>query len=353
MPPGTERSAAPPVGFVVLGADHPHVLGMAEGLIAAGAECRGHWTADPSAAPARTFAGRFPQAPLAAYDRLVEDAGATLVVTAAVPDQRARIAADAMRHGKDVLSAKPGCLTLDQLALVQQAQAATGRRWSVWFSERVASPATVRAAELVAGGAIGRVLQVLGLGPHRLDAPTRPPWFFEPRRAGGILTDIASHQADQFLHFTGADPEQVRVVASAAGNLAHPEHPRFTDYGEMLLAAPGCRGYARVDWFTPDGLPTWGDGRLVVTGTDGYVEARKYVDLAGRPGGDHLFLADGGGVRRIDCTGVPLTFFTDLLADVTAGAGTALPPGRAVAATELAIRAELSAEPVAAPPPAE
>ena len=59
----------------------------------------------------------------------------------------------------------------------------------------------------------------------------------------------------------------------------------------------------RVDWFTPDGLPTWGDGRLTILGTEGTIELRKYVDIAGRPGGDHLFLVDKKGVRHIDCSG--------------------------------------------------
>ncbi|MFI1095695.1 Gfo/Idh/MocA family protein [Streptomyces sp. NPDC020917] len=340
-----------PVGFAVLGVDHPHALGMAAGLLAAGAVCRGYWTPDPSAGAARAFAERFPQVAAIPYGQLVEDPSTALVATAAVPDRRAGIAVDAMRNGKDVLTAKPGCLTLDELALVERTRAETGRLWSVWFSERLASAATVRAARLVAEGAVGRVVHVLGLGPHRLDAPTRPGWFFDAERAGGILADLAAHQADQFLQITGADPARVRVVSSASGNLGHPEHPRFADFGDVVLAAPGCRGYARVDWFTPDGLPTWGDGRLVVTGTDGYLEVRKYVDLGGRPGGDHLFLADGASVRRIDCTDVPLTFFPDLLADVAHRTETALPPGRAAAATALALRAQRDAEPCDSPAP--
>jgi predicted dehydrogenase len=341
-----------PVGFAVVGVDHPHALGMVEGLLAAGAVCRGYWTGDPAGGVARAFAARFPQLAPAAYDRLVEDPSTALVVTAAVPDRRAGIAVDAMRHGKDVLSAKPGCLTLGELDLVERTRAEHGRLWWVWFSERLASAATVRAARLVADGAIGRVVHVLGLGPHRLDAPSRPEWFFDPARAGGILADLATHQADQFLEITGADPGRVRVAASSTGNLGHPGHPRFADFGDMVLDAPGCRGYARVDWFTPDGLPTWGDGRLVVTGTDGYLEVRKYLDLGGRPGGDHLFLADRTAARRVDCADVPLTFFADLLADVADRAQTALPPGRAAAATEIALRAQRDAVPCAMPFPA-
>ena len=71
----------------------------------------------------------------------------------------------------------------------------------------------------------------------------------------------------------------------------------------MVLASDRATGYIRVDWFTPDGLPTWGDGRLFLLGTEGTIELRKYIDIAGRPGGDHLFLVDRDGIRHIDCAG--------------------------------------------------
>jgi hypothetical protein len=47
----------------------------------------------------------------------------------------------------------------------------------------------------------------------------------------------------------------------------------------MLKGENGASGYFRCDWFTPDGLSTWGDGRLTLLGTEGYIEIRKYVDL--------------------------------------------------------------------------
>ena len=70
-----------------------------------------------------------------------------------------------------------------------------------------------------------------------------------------------------------------------------------------MLRGDRGTGYIRVDWFTPDGLSTWGDGRLTILGTDGFIEIRKNVDIGGRPGGSHLFLVDQKDTRYIDCQG--------------------------------------------------
>ena len=246
-----------------------------------------------------------------------------------------------MRHGKDYLSDKPGFTTLDQLAEARRVQRETGRIYSVCYSERFQNRATVRAGELVQSGAIGRPIQTVGLGPHRLNAASRPAWFFERSRYGGILADIGSHQADQFLFFTGSTSAE--VVASQVANFAHPEYPELEDFGDMLLRGDGGRGYIRVDWFTPDGLGTWGDGRLTILGTDGYIELRKYIDLAGRPGGDHLFLVDKQETRYIDCRDQDLPFGRQLLNDVRNRTETAMPQAHAFLASELALRAQAMA----------
>ncbi|HKT02611.1 MAG TPA: Gfo/Idh/MocA family oxidoreductase [Rugosimonospora sp.] len=325
--------------FGVIGVAHPHATNLTAGLLGAGAECAGYWPGPGADAAVAGFAARFPELPTVDDPgRLLDDPAVALVVTADIPDRRAAVAVTAMRAGKDVLAAKPGCVTLAELAAVRDAAAATGRMWTVAFSERLHVPSVVRAGELVRAGRIGRVVQTLGVGPHRLNRPSRADWFFDPDRSGGILTDLASHQIDQFLHFTGSTGAE--VVASTVANHAHPDLPRFADFGEVLLRGDGGHGYARVDWYTPDGLPTWGDGRLTVLGTEGYLEIRKYVDVAGAPGTDHLFLVDGGRVERVDCAGVALPFYPDLLRDVAERTDRAMPAGHAFRVTELAIRAE-------------
>jgi predicted dehydrogenase len=186
------------------------------------------------------------------------------------------------------------------------------------------------------------VINITGLGPHRLDKPERPGWFFRREQTGGILADIGSHQCEQFLFLTNA--QEAEVVAATVANRANPDTPELQDFGEMLLRPPDATGYIRVDWFTPDGLPTWGDGRLVILGTEGYIELRKYVDLAGQPGADHLLLVDRKGVHRIDCSSVELPYGRQLVQDILQRSETAIPQARCFKAMELALRAQALAE---------
>jgi predicted dehydrogenase len=195
----------------------------------------------------------------------------------------------------------------------------------------------VKAGKLVKEGAIGKVIQTLGMGPHRLQLPTRPDWFFDPEAFGGIIVDIASHQVDQFLFYTGSTTGE--VVASSVGNFGMPEKPDFQDFGEVLLRSDKASGYVRVDWFTPEALPTWGDGRLTILGTEGYIELRKYVDIQGRPGGNHLFLADKKGTRYLDCSKVPLPFGPQFITDIVERTSVAQDQEGALLAAELVLTA--------------
>lgn len=331
-----------PIRFAAIGLDHRHIYDMIGGMQAAGGECVGWWT-DGSPETLNGFAQRFPDLPRVQDKRaLLEDPRIDVILTAAVADQRASIAIEAMQHGKDVMADKPGCTTLADLEAIRRTIDETGRIWSVNFSERFLVPAVGEALRLAREGAIGRVVQTIGLGPHRLNAKLRDPWFFERRQYGGILTDIASHQIDQFLVFTGSDDAE--IVSASARNLAHPQWPGLQDFGELLLRSEKGHGYVRVDWFTPDGLPSWGDGRLLVLGTEGYIELRKYIDIAGRPGTNHLFLVNGTRVEHIPCEGLPLTYFTEFSADVLNRTETAMPQGHAFRVMELAIRAQMRAE---------
>jgi predicted dehydrogenase len=266
------------------------------------------------------------------------------VISASIPNERAPLGVAVMRHGKDFMVDKPGITTLEQLAEVRRVQAETKRIYSILYSERFENRATVKAGELVKAGAIGQVLQTIGLGPHRMNAPTRPPWFFERERYGGILCDIASHQFDQFLFFTGS--RRAEVVASQVGNVRHPQYPGLEDFGDVMLRGDGGSGYVRVDWFTPDGLGSWGDGRLTILGSDGFIEIRKNIDIAGRPGGDHLFLVNQKETRYFDCSGERLPYGEQLVDDVLNRTQTAMPQEHCFLATELALQAQKKAQPV-------
>src|SRR5262245_50358658 len=329
------------VRFSVIGVNHNHIYGQVNLLLRAGAELVDFFAPEPDLAA--HFARTYPQArEVGSAAEILEDPHIQLIVTAGIPSDRAPLGIAVMRHGKDFMSDKPGFTTLEQLAEARRVQAETGRIYSVCYSERFESPATVRAGELVQTGAIGRVVQTIGLGPHRVGLHNRPDWFFRRAQYGGILADIGAHQVDQFLFFTNSHTAE--VVTAQVANYHHPDYPELEDFGDLVLRGDGGTGYIRVDWFTPQGLGTWGDGRLTILGTDGYIEIRKYIDIAGRPGGNHLFLVDQQQTQYIDCSDVVLPYGAQLVSDVLNRTQTAMTQEHCFLASELALQAEAQAQ---------
>src|SRR5258708_5957901 len=335
------KAKAPRIRFAVVGLNHGHIYGQVEAVLHGGGELVSFFAKEPDLAS--SFSKRHPQAKLAGSEReIVDDHSIQLAVSASIPNERAPLGIEVMRHGKDFMVDKPGMTTLEQLAEVRRVQKETHRIYSILYSERLENRASVKAGELVKAGAIGQVIQTIGLGPHRMNPKTRPAWFFERERYGGILCDIGSHQFDQFLFFTGSTRAQ--VIAAQVGNVHHPDQPGIEDFGDVMLSGNGGSGYIRVDWFTPGGLNTWGDGRLTILGTDGYIELRKYVDIAGRPGTDHLFLVDQKETRYIDCKEQKLPYGEQLVNDILNRTETAMPQEHCFLAMELALQAEKQAQ---------
>jgi predicted dehydrogenase len=326
--------------FGVIGINHGHIYGQTQVMLDAGCRIKSFHAPEDDLAAA--YSKAFPSAKRVTDEReILEDPEILLVLGAGILADRAPMAVRAMRHGKDVMLDKPGATTLGQLAELRQTQSETGRILSILYSEHYTQPATIAAGDLVKVGAIGRVLQTIGLGPHRIGNYPRPDWFWKHERTGGILADIGSHQIEQFLFFTGSDAAE--VVTSQVANYDHPQNPEFEDFGDVMLRSGHASGYVRVDWFTQDGLPVWGDGRLFILGTEGTIELRKYVDIAGRPGGDHLFLVDRTGTRCIDCSGTKITYGQQLRDDVLNRTETAMPQKHCFMATELALTAQAKA----------
>lgn len=328
--------------FAAIGLDHRHIFGMSASMIAVGAECAGYWT-EGAPHPLAGFVKRFPDVPrIDDLKALMEDETIALMLIAAPPAARASLSIQAMRHGKDVMLDKPGCLTEEDLAEVRQVVAETGRIWSVNFSERFEVPAATCADDLLASGAIGDVVQTVSLAPHRLNAPTRPQWFWDPKDYGGIIGDIGTHQIDQFLHFANVDDAE--IVHAAVGNFANPDRPAFQDFGEINLRSGNKQGYARLDWYTPDALPNWGDGRLTILGTEGYIELRKYADVGGREGTDHVFLVNKTECRHINAQSAALPYFSRLAVDIRDRTETACPQAHTFKVMDLAIAAQRAAQ---------
>jgi predicted dehydrogenase len=328
--------------FAAIGLDHGHIYGQCNGLLEAGGQLV--WVFDPDPQKTAAFCKTYPGVQVARSEQqILDDRSLHLIVSACVPCERGPLGLRAMAHGKDYFTDKPPFTSLDQLEAARRQVADTQRIFAVYYAERLHVEAAVRAGQLIEQGAIGRVVQVLGLGPHRLNAPSRPAWFWDPQQYGGILVDIGSHQIEQFLFYTGA--RAATVLHSKVGNYHHADFPAFQDFGDAtLLADNGATFYFRVDWFTPQGLGCWGDGRTFILGTDGYIELRKYLDVARDAIGDHLYLVDHQGEHHFAVHGqVGFPYFGQLILDCLQRTERAMPQAHTFLAIELALKAQQQA----------
>lgn len=332
--PSSKKEA---IKFSVIGLNHGHIYGMVDSLINGGGTMVAVFAKEPGLM--ESFTKRYPKVKIAKSEKeILEDTSIQLVASASIPVERAPLGILAMQAGKDFMTDKPGILTLEQLKEVKKVQQETKRIYSIVYSERLGNPASVKAGELVDAGAIGKVVQTIGLGPHRMRPETRAEWFFDPNKAGGILCDIGSHQCDQFLFYTNSQKAEVNY--SQIGNFKNSHIPEYQDFGDMSIRSPHATGYIRIDWFTPDGLDTWGDGRTFILGTEGYIEMRKYIDIAGREGGNHLFLVNQKETKYFDCSNIYMPYGEQLVNDVVHRTETAMSQDHCFLATELALKAQ-------------
>ncbi|MFW5886007.1 MAG: Gfo/Idh/MocA family protein [Halanaerobium sp.] len=325
--------------FAAIGLDHGHIYGMCNGLIEAGAELKLVYDSDPQ--KTKEFKEKFPQVKVVETEaEIYNDQNIDLIACASIPVDRYRIGLKALASGKNFFSDKPGFTKLEQIKKAKEKVEKTGLRWGVYYSERIHVESAVYAGQLIDQGAIGRVIQVIGTGPHRIRENKRPDWFFNPEQYGGILCDIGSHQIEQFLHYAGA--EDAEVLHSKIANYKYKQYSGFHDFGDAALAADnGATFYFRVDWFTPDGLGSWGDGRVTILGTDGYIEVRKYIDIARDKTGDHLYLVNNEGEKHFELAGeVGFPFFGEFILDCINGTEDSMTQSHIFKAAELSVKAQ-------------
>ena len=323
--------------------DHGHINGQVNGLLGAGGTLTHVF--DPDASRVGAFVERFPGTKVVdSFDRLLEDDSIRLIASAAIPNQRGTIGERVMKAGKDYFTDKSPFTTLAQLRSAQTTQATTGRRYFVYYAERLHNEAAWQAGEIIAKGEIGRVLQVVCLAPHRLSEATRPDWFFDKNAYGGIITDIGSHQVEQFLTYAGCQDAEVNFAR--VENFSNADRPGLEDFGEYSLVGDnGASFYSRVDWFTPEGMPVWGDGRTFIVGTEGSLEVRKYLDLGRQTPASLILKVDGENVETIDCADrIGYPFFGQLILDSLNGTEHAMSQAHIFKAAELSMSAQAVAD---------
>ena len=326
----------------IIGIDHGHIFDMLDEMLKEDCNCNYFWT-EGSPLTLKEFNKKYPNIKrLENKDDILKNDEIDMVLISSIPKDRANLSIEALKAKKDVMVDKPGCITLDQLNNLKEIVKETGKIWSVNFSERFHVAAVAKAEELVAEGKIGKVKQTMGTGPHRQGNYERPDWFYDRESYGGIITDIGSHQIHQFLVFTNSN--KAKITHAIAENTTKKKIPGFQDFGEINLTGNGGHGYIRLDWFTPDALPTWGDGRLFIFGDKGFIEIRKYTDLAKSNLGNHLYYANNDEVKYIDCSNVKLPYFRNLINDVLNKTETACSQEITYLSMELAIKAQELAE---------
>ena len=322
--------------------DHGHIYGMCNGLTEAGAEIK--WVYDPDLEKVEKFKEQFPNVQVASsLEEVLEDPDIQLVAAAAIPNKRGPLGVQVMEAGKDYFTDKTPFTTLEQLEEAKKTVEKTGQKYMVYYSERLHVESAVFADQLIKDGAIGRVLQVINLAPHLLNAHIRPDWFFEREKYGGILCDIGSHQIEQFLHYT--ENTEAEVVRSQVANYHAKDYPELEDFGDcMIVGGNGATHYFRVDWLTPKGLGVWGDGRAVILGTDGYMEIRKYIDIAREDSGNQVYLVNQEGTFHYSVSGeVGYPFFGELILDCINRTENAMTQAHAFKAAELCLIAQKEA----------
>lgn len=327
--------------------DHGHIYGMCNGLLEAGATLK--WVYDPNPDKVQQFLNTYPGVKAAASEEeILQDPEVKLVCGAAVTSLRCELGLRVMKAGKDYFTDKAPLTTLEQLSAAKEMVKKTGRKYMVYYSERIHVEAAVFAGQLIEEGAIGTPIHIDGMGPHRLGNPaSRPAWFYEREKYGGILCDIGSHQIEQFLYYCGV--KDAEIGYSEVGNYGHPEYPELEDFGDAILIGDnGATQHFRVDWFTPDGLSSWGDGRTFILGTKGYIELRKYVNIATEnEGGDHVYLVNDKGEQHFQVSGkVGYPFFGQLILDCINRTENAMTQEHAFKAAELCVKAQMMARKV-------
>lgn len=326
--------------FAAIGLEHGHINGMCRGLIGAGAQLK--WVYDVDEKKLQNFQKMFPGVQVASSkEEIMQDPEVQLIATADIPSDRYRLGIEAMEHGKDFFTAKAPFTSLEQLEEVRQKIQETNKKYAVYYSERLGDESAIFAGRLIEAGAIGRVVQVIGMGPHSLKYNTRPDWFFKKDQYGGIICDIGSHQVEQFLFFAGA--KDGKVLQSQVANYQLKKHPEFEDFGDATLVADnGATGYFRVDWLSPEASHVTDDRRAFILGTEGYIELRKNTDITRKDkAGDNVFLVNREIEKHINVRGkIGIPFFGELILDCLNRTENAMTQEHALKAAELCLMAQ-------------
>ena len=324
--------------FAVIGLAHTHICHMCKGLIDAGASLK--YVYDNDKTLIDSFVKYFPDVKICnSEEEILEKQDIKLVASADIPALRAPLGIRVMNSGKDFFCDKAPFISLKQLEDIKTACKETGRKYFIYYGEHIHDESSIFADILVKRGVIGDVSHIDGLAPHVLNAQCRPNWFFSTEITGGILVDLASHQLEQLLHY--AKSNDAHIDSARVSNYFHNQFTDFEDFGDVSITCDnGVTGYFRMDWNSPI-LNVWGDARTFISGSRGYIELRKNLDIAKSNKGSNIFVVLDGKEHYINVTGkIGFPYFSQLIDDCLYRTETAMSQEHALKAGELAVKAQ-------------
>ncbi|AJY75158.1 Gfo/Idh/MocA family protein [Paenibacillus beijingensis] len=259
--------------FSIIGCQHAHIGIFIGEMLELGYSCAGIYE-EENHELARSFADKFGIPVVNDKEQLLSDS-VEIVGCASINDEKIGVIEMCESRGKHIMLDKPAVTSAEGL---ERLKAVIGRgriQVGMLLTERF-HPAIYTLKQQIKQGVLGDIVTIGMRKPHRLDAAKRPAWFFSKRQSGGILIDLLVHDFDLLRWLTG---KEIDTAEGVVGKTILPEHPSFYNTVSLqVVMQEGVVAQLYADWHTPQKSWTWGDGRIFVTGTEGFAELRLSGD---------------------------------------------------------------------------
>ena len=211
------------------------------------------------------------------YEALLADPSIDVVAIGDYYGIRGQRVLQALRAGKAVVTDKPLCTSLEELAEIETISREKQIPVGIQLELRDNGGLQL-VSELFASGELGEIRSVTFTAQHPLNYGTRPGWYFEEGKHGGTFNDIAIHAMDALTWVTGSAYD--KTLFARQWNDYATEEPQFKDSAQFNgLLENGAAVMADVSYAAPSSgfsLPSY--WRFTFWSTRGYVEYKLGSD---------------------------------------------------------------------------
>ncbi|RXZ84685.1 gfo/Idh/MocA family oxidoreductase [Paenibacillaceae bacterium] len=322
--------------FSIVGCEHAHIEIFIAEMIALGYECAGLYEPN-NVRLAKRLADQFALPIVTEQQRLFAE-DVAIIGSSAINNEKIGLIETCERYGKPVMIDKPAVTNRGDFERLQAVIERGKIEVGMLLTERF-NPAVHTLKNLIEAGELGRIVSIGMRKPHLLNAASRPEWFFSKEQCGGIIIDLLVHDFDLLRWFTGSEVHEsdgMKVKSSL------PDRPGFYDAASLqVVMGNGVIAQLYADWYTPATSWTWGDGRIFVTGTEGFAELRLAGDPIAGAGTDELLLCatNQEPPRRLALEAAPCTITEDFLQRI-AGKSSMIASADIIAAAKATIDAD-------------